>query len=70
MDPLESILLGGSAKHTYVSALLCEEEKDQLRQVFLGNIDVFTWTYSDMIDISPTHASHKLNFIPSARSIR
>ena len=26
MDPLESILLGGLDKHTYVSSLLSEEE--------------------------------------------
>ena len=70
MDPLESILLGGSDKHTYVSSLLSEEEKEQLWQVLLGNIDVFAWTHSDMIDISPTHASHKLNVILTAKTIR
>ena len=61
MDPLESILLGGPDKHTYVSSFLSEEEKEQLRQVLLGNVDVFSWTHSDMTSISPTHASHKLN---------
>ena len=53
MDPLESILLGGLDKHTYVSSLLSEEEKDQWRQVFIVNIDVFSWTHLDMIGISP-----------------
>ena len=70
MDPLESILLGGSDKHTYVSSLLFEEEKEQLRQVLLGNIDMCAWTHSDMTDISPTHASHKLNVVSSARPVR
>ena len=70
MDPLESILLGGPDKHTYVSSLLSEEEKEQLRQVLLSNIDVFTWTHSDMTGISPTHASYKLNIVPSARPVR
>ena len=70
MDPVEPILLGGSDKHTYVSSLTSEEEKEQLRQVLLGNIDIFTWTHSDMIDISPTHASHKLNVISFARRIK
>ena len=70
MDPLESILLGGPDKHTYVSSLLFEEEKEQLQQVLLGNIGVFAYTYSDMTDISPTHASHKLNVVPSARPVR
>ena len=70
MDPQESILLGGPDKHTYVSSLLSEEKKEQLRRVLLGNINVFAWTHSDMTDISPTHASHKLNVVPSARPVR
>ena len=70
MDPLESILLGGQDKHTYVSFLLSREEKERLRQVFLCNIYVFAWTHTDMTDINPTHASHKLNVVPSAMSIR
>ena len=65
MDPLESILLGEPDKHTYVSSLLSEEEKEQLRQALFGNIDVFSWTHSDMTGISPTHASHKLNVVLS-----
>ena len=70
MDPLEPILLGGPDKHTYVSSLASKEEKQQLQQVLLGNIDIFAWTHSDMTDINPTHASHKLNVILSARPIR
>ena len=70
MDPLESILLGGPDKHTYVSSLLSEEEKEQLWQVLIDNIDIFSWTHSDMTGISPTHASHKLNVASSARPIR
>ena len=70
MDPLESILLGESDKHTYVSSLSSEEEKEQLRQVLLDKIDVFSWTHLDMIDISPMHASHKLNVAPSARPVK
>ena len=69
MDPLESILLGGLHKHTYVNSLLSREEKEQLRQVLICNIDVFAWTHSDMTGISPTHASHKLNVVRSARPI-
>ena len=70
MDPLELILLGGPDKHTYISSLLSEEEKELLRQVLLCNIDVFSWTHSDMISISPAHASYKLNVVSSARPIR
>ena len=70
MDPSESIPLGGPDKHTYVSSFLFGEEKERLWQVFLCNIDVFAWTHSDMTGISPAHASHRLNVIPSAKSIR
>ena len=70
MDPLESILMGGPDRHTYVSSLLSGEEKEQLRQVLLCNVDVFAWTHSDMTSISPAHASHKMNVVPSARPIR
>ena len=70
MDPLESILLGGLDKHTYVSSLLSGEEKEQMWQVLLSNIDVFAWTHSDMTGINSTHASHKLNVVPSARPIQ
>ena len=41
-----------------------------MRQVFLCNIDVFAWTHLDITGISPTHASHKLNVVPSAKPIR
>ena len=70
MDPLESILLSGLDKHTYVSSFLAKEEKERLRQALLCNIDVFAWTHSDMIGISPAHASYRLNVVPSARPIR
>ena len=70
VDPLESMSLVESDKSTYVSSLLSGAEKEQLRQVLLHNMDVFAWTHSDMVSINPVHASHKLNVIPSARSVR
>ena len=33
-------------------------------------MDVFAWTHSDMADINPVHDFHKLNVIPSARSVK
>ena len=57
-------------KSTYVSFLLSGAEKEQVQPVMLLNMDVFAWTHSDMVDISPIHASHKLNVIPSARPVR
>ena len=69
MDPLESVVLDGLEKFTYVSSLLSSEEKKQLQRVLLRNIDVFTWNHSDMIEIDMTLTFHKLNIIPIARSV-
>ena len=38
--------------------------------MLLNNIDVFSWSHSDVIGINPTVASHKLNIIPTARPVR
>ena len=69
VDPLESILIGGLGKCTYVSSLLYEEERAQLQQMLEANADVFAWTHSDMTGISLAHASHKLNVIPAAKPV-
>ena len=70
VDPLESILIGGPGKYTYVSSLLTEEERAQLQQTLQANIDVFAWTHSDMIGICPMHASHKLNVVSFSRLVK
>ena len=33
-------------------------------------MDVFAWAHSDMTDINPVHASHKLNVVSLAKSVR
>ena len=70
MDPLEEVELDGPEKFTYVSSLLSNEEKTQLRLALLGNIDVFSWKHSDMVGISPMVAFHKLNVLPTAKLVR
>ena len=70
VDPLEKVMLDGPEKFTYASSLMFGDEKEQLRLMLLNNVDVFTWNYSDMIGISSTVASHKLNIIPKARLVR
>ena len=62
--------LDGSDRCVYINTLLSEEEKTQLCQVIQLNVDVFTWTHTDMPEISPVHASHKLNVAPSAKPVR
>ena len=48
MDPLETIVLDGQEKFTYVSSLLYNEEIEQLQRVLLRTIDMFAWNNSDM----------------------
>ena len=70
MDPLEEVEFNGPEKFTYVISLLSNEERAQLRLVLLRNIDVFAWRHSDMVGISLTVASHKLNVLPTAKPVR
>ena len=45
VDPLEVVALDGPEKLTYIRTLLSSEEKEQLRQVLLGNANVFAWSH-------------------------
>ena len=70
MDPLEEVELDGLEKFTYVSSLMSNEERAHLRLVLLINIDVFAWRHSDMVEISPAVASHKLNVLPVRQRVK
>ena len=70
VDPLESILISGPSKCAYVSSLMSKEERERLQQILQANADVFALTHSDMIGISPMHASHKLNVVSFAIPVR
>ena len=70
VDPLESMLIGGPGRCTYISSLLTIKERARLQEVLKANADVFAWTHSDMTRISPMNASYKLNVLPSARPVR
>ena len=70
VDPLGKVTLDGLEKFTYISSLLSDDEREQLHLVLWNNIDVFSWSHSDMVGINSTVASHKLNTIPTARPVR
>ena len=70
MDPLEEVELDIPEKFTYVSSLLFNEEREQLRLTLLLNIDVFAWRQSDTVRINLMVASHKPNVLPTAKPIR
>ena len=62
--------LDGPEKFTYVSSLLSNEEREQLRLTLLHNIDLFARRHSNMVGINSMVASHKLNVLPTAKPIR
>ena len=70
MDPLEEIEFDGSERFTYVSSLLSNEEREQVRLTLLRNIDAFAWRHFDMVGINPTVASHKLNVLSTTKTQR
>ena len=70
MGPVEKVTLDGPEKFTYVTSLLSNKEREQLRLMLLSNIDAFAWSHSDMVGINPTMASQVLNIILMARPIK
>ena len=70
MNPLEVVVLDSLEKFTYVSTLLSSEEREQIQGMLLKNIDVFAWSYSDMVGIDSILASHKLNTVHAAKPVR
>ena len=70
VDPLETVVLDGPEKFSYISFLLSSEEKEQLQCILLRNVDMFAWNHLDMIRIDPMLVSHKLNIIPAAEPVR
>ena len=70
MDLLEKVTLDRPKNFTYISSLLSNEERKQIRFMLLNDMDVFAWSHSDMVGINPTVASHELNIIPKAKQVR
>ena len=70
VDPLEKVMLDRLKKFTYISYLLSNEERKQLQLMLSNNIDLFSWSHSNMVGINLTVASQKLNVIPTTKPIR
>ena len=70
MDPLEKVMLDGPEKFTYITSLLSNEEREQLQYVLFHNIDVFAGSHLDRVGINSTMTCHKLNIIPTAKTLR
>ncbi|RVW97740.1 hypothetical protein CK203_028088 [Vitis vinifera] len=55
---------------TYISSLLGLEETQNIEEVLRQNQDVFAWAHSDIPDIHPSIAFHRLNILPSSRPVQ
>ena len=70
MDPLQTIQISEKNNHlTYICSLLEPGETQSIEKALRQNQDIFAWTHSDMPGIHPSVASHRLNILPSSRSV-
>ena len=71
VDPLQHLHLSCSSDRvTYANSLLAPKELKVLKSVLQHDKDIFFWTHSDMPEIHPSIASHRLNVIPFSRPFR
>ena len=47
-----------------------EKTKQDLVQFLRKSIDVFAWSYEDMLENDPSIITHRLNVYPSSKPIR
>lgn len=45
------------------------ELKEGLINFFIVNLDVFTWSHADMVDIDPAMMCHRLNIDPTKKGV-
>ena len=51
----------GSPKTVFISSQLIAQEKEQLVALLKRYVDVFTWTYNEMLGLDPGLVVHSLN---------
>ena len=49
---------------------LSVDERDSLIQLLIAYLDVFAWSYEDMLDLDPSIIQHRLPLLPYARPIK
>lgn len=55
---------------TSANTLLMMEERSHLEALLHRNVDIFTWTHSNMLGINPSVAAHKLNILSNMCLVR
>ncbi|XP_074323844.1 uncharacterized protein LOC141660756 [Apium graveolens] len=53
-----------------VGSQLADEMRRSLARFLIANLDVFAWSYSDMIGIDPEVMCHRLNILPNCKGMR
>lgn len=67
VDSLQPLCLSHETDQiTYTSSLLTQDELELLGNMLQHNKDIFAWTHSNMLEIHPVVASHKLNVSPTS----
>ena len=71
-EALENISLDETnpERHTRVGADLEEKIKKDLVHFLRKSIDMFAWSYKDMLGIDPNVITHCLNVYPSSKPVR
>nr|CAN69270.1 hypothetical protein VITISV_025970 [Vitis vinifera] len=49
---------------------LSVDERDSLIQLLIAYLDVFAWSYEDMLDLDPSIIQHRLPLLPHARPVK
>ena len=59
----------GSQKPISISSQLTTQEKEQLVASLKKYVDVFIWTYDEMLDLDPGLVVHSLNVDPRVKPV-
>ena len=65
-----NLVKGDDTKVTKVEAGLDSDLKDKIVEFLKQNMDIFAWTYEDMLGIDNKVIEHKLNVDPTRKPIQ
>ena len=71
-DDPETIDLGTTdePRELRIGSTLFSYERDSLLQLFRSYLDVFAWSYEDMLGLDPSIVQHHLLLVPHARTVK
>ena len=71
-DDLETVDLGTAdqPRELRIGTTLSTDERDSLLRLLRSYLDVFAWSYEDMLGLDPSIVQHHLPLVPHARSVK